>query len=100
MENKEYKILTSNMPSFSSKTRMSPILEEESKAGWDLEEVYDSFKIRLSRDKNHRENDKNLDIDPYRTKVGINNTLYMGGAAIITIIVIYGIIQLAAMSVT
>lgn len=99
MDNREYKVITSNTPSFNSTAKMQQILAEEAQAGWDLEEKLDGFKIRVSRDKSARENDGNLSIDPYRTNVGVNNALYLGGAAIATLIVIYLIIQAAAMSV-
>lgn len=99
MSDREYKVITSNTPSFGSQQKMQEILAEESKAGWELEEKFDSYKVRVSRDKSARQNDGNLDFDPYRTNVGVNNVLYLGGAAILTIIVIYAIIQAAAMSV-
>ena len=99
VDNKEYKTITSNTPTFSSNEKMQKILAEEAQAGWDLDEKLDSFKIRLSRDKSARDNDANLGIDPYRTNVGMNNALYLGGAALATLIVIYLIIQAAAMSV-
>lgn len=99
MDNKEYKIITSNTPLFGSTEKMKKILDEEALAGWDLEEKLDNFKIRVSRAKNARDNDNNCTIDPYRTSVGINSIVYLGGAAVITLIVIYLIITAAAMSV-
>ena len=99
MSNREYKVITSNTPSFGNTEKMQQILAEEAQAGWELEEKFDSYKIRVSRDKSARDNDANLSIDPYRTNVGVNNVLYLGSAAIITLIVIYAIIQAAAMSV-
>ena len=96
---REYKVITSNTPIFTTNDKLQKVLAEEAQAGWDLEEKLDSFKIRVSRDKSARENDSNLSIDPYRTNVGVNNVLYLGGAAIVTVIVIYLIIQAAAMSV-
>ena len=99
MDNREYKIITSNTPTFSSPEKLQQILAEEAQAGWDLEEKLDNFKIRVSRDKSARENDGNVRFNPYRTNVGVNNVLYLGGAALATLIVIYLIIQAAAMSV-
>ena len=100
MDNKEYKVLNSNTPIFSSTEKLKKILDEEAQAGWDLEEKLDNSKIRVSRDKSSRDNDDNCQIDPYRTEVGMNNALYLGGAAVVTILVIYAIIQAAAMSVS
>ena len=99
VSNREYKVITSNTPSFGNSEKMQQILAEEAQAGWELEEKFDNYKVRVSRDKSARDNDSNLGFDPYRTNVGVNNLLYMGGAAVVTLIVIYAIIQAAAMSV-
>lgn len=99
VDNKEYKVITSNTPMFGNSEKMKKILDEEAQAGWDLEEKLDNFRIRVSRNKNARDNDNNCTIDPYRTNVGVNNVLYLGGAAVVTLIVIYLIITAAAMSV-
>jgi len=99
VDNKEFKIITSNTPLFGSTEKMKKILDEEAQAGWDLEEKLDSFKVRVSRDKSARDNDHNCTIDPYRTTVGVNSVIYLGGAAVVTLIVIYLIITAAAMSV-
>lgn len=99
MDNREYKVITSNTPLFGNTAKMKKILDEEAQAGWDLEEKLDSFKIRVSRSKSARDNDHNCPIDPYRTNVGVNNVIYLGTAAAVTLIVIYLIISAAAMSV-
>lgn len=99
MSNKEYKVITSNTPIFNNTEKLKKTLDEEAQAGWDLEEKLDNFKIRVSRDKSARDNDGNCVIDPYRTTIGVNNVLYLGGAAVATIFVIYLIIMAAAMSV-
>ena len=96
MDNTEYKIITSNTPMFSSTDNLKTILDQ---AGWDLVEKLDNYKIRLCRDKSARDSDDSCQIDPYRTTVGMNNFIYMGGAAVITLIVIYLIIKAAAMTV-
>lgn len=99
MDNKEYKVITSNTPVFGNPQKLKQILAEEAQAGWDLEELIDSTKIRVGRDKSQRAGDGNRTIDPYRINVGMNPVLYFGMAAIITILVIWLIIQAAAMSV-
>lgn len=99
MDNKEYKVITSNTPTFSDAAKLKAILAEESQNGWDLVELIDSNKIRLARDKSARANDASAKLDPYRINVGINNAVYLGTAALITLAVIYAIIQVAAMSV-
>lgn len=97
--NKEYKVITSNTPAFGNAQKLKQVLAEEAAAGWDLEELIDVNKIRVSRDKSARANDANCKIDPYRIHVGMNSALYLGIAAIVTIVVIYAIIQAAAYTV-
>lgn len=99
VDNKEYKVITSNTPAFHNPVKLKQILAEEAQAGWDLEELIDGNKIRVSRDKSNRSGDGSRSIDPYRINVGMNQALYLGIAAIITILVIWAIIQAAAMSV-
>lgn len=99
MENKEYKVITSNTPMFANPAKLKQVLAEEAQAGWDLEEVVDSNKIRVGRDKAQRSGDASRTLDPYRINVGMNQVLYLGIAALITIAVIWAIIQAAAMSV-
>ena len=98
--NKEYKVITSNTPAFGNPQKLKEILAEEAQAGWDLEELLDHNKIRVSRDKSARANDGSCKIDPYRISVGMNNTMYLGLAALITVVVIYAIIQAAAYTVS
>jgi hypothetical protein len=97
--NKEYKVITSNTPAFMNQQKLKETLAEEAAAGWDLEEVIDANKIRVGRDKGARANDANCKLNPYRIHVGMNSALYLGIAAVITIVVIYAIIQAAAYSV-
>lgn len=100
VDNKEYKVITSNTPMFLNSAKLKELLAEEAQAGWDLEELVDGTKIRVSRDKSHRSGDGNRAIDPYRISVGMNQVLYFGVAGLITIVVIWAIIQAAALSVT
>ncbi len=99
MYNKEYKVITSNTPIFGNPVRLKEILAEEAQAGWDLAELIDSSKIRVCRDKSARSGDSSRTLDPYRISVGMNQALYLVIAAVITIVVIWAIIQAAAMSV-
>lgn len=99
MENKEYKIITSNTPSFASTDKLRQILAEEAQTGWQLVEKFDNYRIRLMRDVSARANDADSATDPYRTHVGINNFVYLGAAALGTLVVIYIVIRLAALSV-
>jgi hypothetical protein len=99
VDNKEYKVITSNTPLFGNPAKLKQILAEEAQAGWDLEELFDSTKIRVSREKSQRSGDASRTMDPYRINVGMNQAAYFGIAAVVTIVVIWAIIEAAAMSV-
>jgi hypothetical protein len=99
VDNNEYKVITSNTPIFHNSARLKQILAEEAQAGWDLHRLIDPYKIMVSRDKSQRSSDGSRSLDPYRIKVGMNQVVYLGIAAVVTIIVIWAIIQAAAMSV-
>jgi len=96
VDNKEYKVLTSNTPIFGNPAKLKQILAEEAQAGWDLEEVLDSHKIRVGRDKSRRTGDGNRTIDPYRINVGMNQAAFMVLAALGTIAVIAIVVTIAA----
>ena len=74
----EYKVITSQTPMFSDTAKMQEVLDQEARAGWQLLEKQDNYKIRLQREISHRENDKTLDADAYRTTVGVSSTITYG----------------------
>ncbi len=84
----EYKVITSQTPTFSDTAKMQEVLEQEAKAGWRLLEKQDNYKIRLQREISHRENDKTLDVDAYRTTVGVSSTITYGATAVLTIAIV------------
>lgn len=94
----EYKIIQSQTPQFSETSKMQEILAEEAKAGWRLLEKQSNFSIRLQRDISCRENDHTLDIDPYRTSVGVPAVLTYSASAMLTIVVVTSILYLALWS--
>ena len=98
MNNREYKVLTSNTPAFNNSAKLKKILAEEAHAGWDLEEVFDAYRIRLSRDRTARSDDANCKIDPYRINVGINSAVYMLLAAAGTIALIAATLYVATIA--
>lgn len=57
---------------FGSRARTKRVLEQESAAGWALYEKLDDSRLRLVRPRAAAANDDQLDLDPYRTRVGIN----------------------------
>jgi len=85
----EYKIVQSTTPLFAKLQNIDAIMAEESKAGWQLVEKYDNYKLRLQRNISHRANDKTLPFDAYRSQVGVNNLITYGLAAVATLGVVY-----------
>ncbi len=91
----EYKIVQSQTPLFASTPKMLEVLAEEAKAGWRLLEKEDNYRIKLQRDISHREGDKNLDFDAYRTSVGVSSAVTYGATAIATITIVSIILYFA-----
>ncbi|MEX0618749.1 MAG: hypothetical protein WDZ76_11165 [Pseudohongiellaceae bacterium] len=85
----EYKILQSNTPMFAKPDKFREILEEEARAGWQLIEKLDNYKLRLQRETSHRANDQNLGFDPYRSQVGVSSTVTYTLTAVVTIAIVY-----------
>lgn len=90
----EYKVVQSTTPLFATSKKIDEIMAEESKAGWQLVEKYDNYKMRLQRDISNRSNDKNLGFDAYRSQVGVNNIIVYGITTIVTLGVVYAIFVL------
>lgn len=96
----EYKIIQSQTPLFSNTAKMHEILDQEAKAGWRLLEKEDNYRIKLQRDISHRDNDKNLDFDAYRSTVGVSSVVTYGATAVMTILIVGVILYLALWSQT
>ncbi|MEQ8409316.1 MAG: hypothetical protein RKH07_13680 [Gammaproteobacteria bacterium] len=96
----EYKIIQSQTPLFANSAKMHEILEQESKAGWQLLEKEDNYRLKLQRSISHRENDANLDFDAYRSNVGVSSMVTYGVTALATIAVVSLILYLALWSQT
>ena len=94
----EFKIIQAQTPLFANTQKMQEILAEEAKAGWDLLEEEDNYRIKLQRNISSRDNDKNLDTDPYRTTVGVSSILTYGVTAITTIAIVSVILYFAIWS--
>jgi hypothetical protein len=91
----EFKIVRSFTGSFKSHTDVQKVIEEESKAGWQFLEKFDNYRMRFKRRIEKRSGDQFLDIDPYRTQVGIGSGSL--GAVIIAItLFIIGLLVLLA----
>ena len=94
----EYKVVQAQTPLFADPAKMHEVLDQEAKAGWRLLEKEDNYKIRLQRDISHRENDKNLDFDAYRSTVGVSSVVTYGATAAVTIAIVSLILYLALWS--
>jgi hypothetical protein len=84
----EFKTMHAQTPLFADSTKMQEVLAVEARAGWDLLEKEDNYRIKLQRDVSYRGNDANLDIDPYMTTVGVSSVLTYGLTALVTIVIV------------
>jgi hypothetical protein len=91
----EFKTMQAQTPLFADSKKMQEILLEESKAGWDLLEKEDNYRIKLQRDIENRSNDGNSPTDPYRTTVGVSSVLTYGMTALATILIVSVILYFA-----
>ena len=90
----EFKILRSSTGKFKDRQFVQQVCAEEAKAGWEMLEKFDDNRIRFKRRVEKREQDRHLDIDPYRTNVGMNANrlgLVLAGA----ILALSGVVVLA-----
>lgn len=71
LEGWEFKIVRANTRRFKNYEAVRKVCDEEAKAGWEMVEKFDDLRIRFKRKTEMRANDRHLDIDPYRSVVGI-----------------------------
>ena len=88
----EFKIVRSNLGRFGKYEKVKEVCEQEARAGWELVEKFDDYRLRFKRPVHMRSKDQFLDFDPYRTSVS------SGGGALALIII--GIVILLAGLVT
>lgn len=93
----EYKVVQSNTPMFANTAKLKEIAAEEARAGWELLEKLDNYKLRFQRDISHRGNDDKLDSDPYRTQVGVSSVVTYTVTAAITIVIVLVILNAAGL---
>lgn len=72
MDGWEFKIVRANTRKFKQAQVIRQVCEEEAKAGWEMVEKFDDYRIRFKRRTDKRANDQYLSIDPYRTQVGVS----------------------------
>lgn len=71
LEGWEFKIMRSYTGKFKDNKFVQQTCQEEARAGWEMLEKFDDYRIRFKRKTDNRPNDKFLKIDPYRTSVGL-----------------------------
>ncbi|UCE24741.1 MAG: hypothetical protein JSU74_01440 [Candidatus Zixiibacteriota bacterium] len=93
LEGWEFKIVRSNTRKFKNREAVRQLCEEEAPAGWEMLEKFDDSRIRFKRKIEHRTRDQHLQIDPYRSEVGIGQgqmvTLILGAIVLLGGLVIW-----------
>ncbi len=100
LEGWEFKIVRSHTGAFKKNEFLQKVIAEESKAGWEMLEKFDEYRVRFKRRTDKRANDQYLQgIDPYRTVAGISGGrlgLIIAGSIILGIgilmLVLFGIV--------
>jgi hypothetical protein len=72
--NWEFKIVRSGTGLFGRPDKLREVLEEEAKSQWELVEKFDDHRVRLRRPVAARKDDLALNIDPYRTWIGVSES--------------------------
>ncbi|MBL4582365.1 MAG: hypothetical protein JKY29_11140 [Gammaproteobacteria bacterium] len=91
----EYKTVQAQTPLFADSKKMQEILAVEAKAGWDLLEKEDNYRVKLQRSIDNRSNDENLSFDAYRTTVGVSSVFTYGMTALATVMIVSVILYFA-----
>jgi hypothetical protein len=68
----EFKIVRSGTAKFRRPEVVRRLVDEEARAGWELLEKFDDYRIRFKRRVEHRADDAHRQIDPYRTQIGLS----------------------------
>ena len=71
----EFKIVRANTRKFKNKEMVEKVRQEEARAGWELIEKFDDYRLRFKRRVEKRSMDAHLEIDPYRSQVSSSNTV-------------------------
>jgi hypothetical protein len=70
LEGWEFKIVRSNFGRFGNYEIVQKLCQEEARAGWEMVEKFDDYRIRFKRRIDRRSGDRQLDFNPYRTTIG------------------------------
>lgn len=94
----EFKIFRSSMGKFKNYEFIKTLCEQEAKAGWEMVEKFDNYRIRFKRNIEHRINDRHLGFDPYRITIGVNKGLVIGIILGVTVLLGAGVFALIVLS--
>jgi len=98
LEGWEFKIVRSYSTHFKKYENLKEVCEEEARAGWEMVEKFDDYRVRFKRRVDKRRNDQYLQgIDPYRTQVGWSSGRLAGtiiGASALVMALILVVISL------
>ncbi len=84
----EFKIIRANTRKFKNQAAVQQLCSEEARAGWEMVEKFDDQRIRFKRNIEKRAGDRHLEIDPYRTNLGMSEGHI--------VLVVLGVVALAA----
>jgi len=68
----EFKIIRADTKRFKNRDMVEKVRMEEAKAGWELVEKFDDYRMRFKRRIEKRSMDSHLEIDPYRSRISMS----------------------------
>lgn len=84
----EFKIVRSGTGKFKNQEAIQKLCQEEARAGWEMLEKFDDYRIRFKRKTDMRSISSRQEIDPYRTYVGMNPN-YVGPVIALVLIILF-----------
>jgi hypothetical protein len=95
LEGWEFKIVRSGSGKFRNQEAIHKLCQEEARAGWEMLEKFDDYRIRFKRRTSMRGASGYQGIDPYRTYIGMNPN-YVGPVVVLVMAIIIAGIVIAA----
>ena len=88
LEGWEFKIVRSSFGSFRNPEKIEKLCREEARAGWEMLEKFDDYRIRFKRRTDKRATDQFAEIDPYRTGYGSGSGVSVWISIIIAVLLV------------
>lgn len=86
----EFKILRTSSGGFRGRKVLNRVCAEEAQAGWILLEKLDDHRLRFRRPVTARDRDQHCEIDPYRTRYGIAESVETWTTIIVLLVIMSG----------